>query len=166
MWWAPTSMTKNHDRKWAFRPGRAGQAAAWHFILLLSFDETVCRNFIWRNNRRVWLAKTFGFIRFGEGIGSTHRGFLGTYSTNFRSKQHKLESREWLTKGEDTIYQRHYVSGKELHEVLWIWRTLSDDNPNMDPAIHNGADVSIDIQSEEEIMQRHRILGISDNSKA
>ena len=27
MWWAPTSMTKNHDRKWAFRPGRAGDAA-------------------------------------------------------------------------------------------------------------------------------------------
>ena len=23
-----TSMTKNHDRKWAFRPGRAGDAAA------------------------------------------------------------------------------------------------------------------------------------------
>ena len=23
---APTSMTKNHDRKWAFRPGRAGDA--------------------------------------------------------------------------------------------------------------------------------------------
>ena len=28
MWWAPTSMTKNNDRKWAFRPGRAGDAAA------------------------------------------------------------------------------------------------------------------------------------------
>ena len=23
---APTSMTKNHDRKWAFHPGRAGDA--------------------------------------------------------------------------------------------------------------------------------------------
>ena len=23
MWWAPTSMKKNHDRKWAFHPGRA-----------------------------------------------------------------------------------------------------------------------------------------------
>ena len=23
MWWGPTSMTKNHDRKWAFHPGRA-----------------------------------------------------------------------------------------------------------------------------------------------
>ena len=28
MWRAPTSMTKNHDRKWAFRLGRAGDAAA------------------------------------------------------------------------------------------------------------------------------------------
>ena len=25
MWWAPTSMTKNHDRKWAFHPVRAGE---------------------------------------------------------------------------------------------------------------------------------------------
>ena len=32
MWWAPTSMTKNHDRKWAFRPGRAGDATAWHSL--------------------------------------------------------------------------------------------------------------------------------------
>ena len=23
MWWGPSSMTKNHDTKWAFRPGRA-----------------------------------------------------------------------------------------------------------------------------------------------
>ena len=28
VWWAPTSMTKNHDQKWAFRPGRAGDATA------------------------------------------------------------------------------------------------------------------------------------------
>ena len=28
LWWAPTSMTKNHDRKWAFCPGGAGDAAA------------------------------------------------------------------------------------------------------------------------------------------
>ena len=27
MWWAPTSMTKNHDRKWAFCPERARDAA-------------------------------------------------------------------------------------------------------------------------------------------
>ena len=24
MWWAPTSITKNHDKKWAFRPRRLG----------------------------------------------------------------------------------------------------------------------------------------------
>ena len=22
MWWGPTAMAKNHNRKWAFRPGR------------------------------------------------------------------------------------------------------------------------------------------------
>ena len=36
-------------------------------------------------------------------------------------------------------------------------RTLSDNNPTMDRAIHNGADVSIGTHSEEERMQRHRI---------
>ena len=29
MWWAPTTMTKNHDRKWAFRPGQARDAVLW-----------------------------------------------------------------------------------------------------------------------------------------
>ena len=51
---------------------------------------------------------------FREGIGSTHQGILGTYTTSFKSKYHQLESRAWLAKGEDTIYQMHYVSEKEL----------------------------------------------------
>ena len=37
MWWGPTSMTKNHDRKWAFRPGRAGTQL--HDILWAVHDE-------------------------------------------------------------------------------------------------------------------------------
>ena len=36
-----------------------------------------------------------------------------------------------------------------------IRRTLSDDITTKDPAVHSGADVSIDTQSEEETMQRH-----------
>ena len=35
-----------------------------------------------------------------------------------------------------------------------IRRTLSDNNPTMDRAVHNGADVKIDTHSEEERMQR------------
>jgi hypothetical protein len=35
---------------------------------------------------------------FREGIGSTHQGILGTYTTNFNSKYHQLESRAWLAK--------------------------------------------------------------------
>ena len=57
---------------------------------------------------------TFEVTQIKEGIGSTHQGILGTYTTSFKSKYHQLESRAWLTKGEDTIYQRHYVSEKEL----------------------------------------------------
>ena len=37
MWWAPTSMTKNHDRKWAFRPG--GPKTQLHDILWAVHDE-------------------------------------------------------------------------------------------------------------------------------
>lgn len=39
----------------------------------------------------------------------------------------------------------------------WKWKILSDNNPTMDRAIHNEADVSIGTQSEEERMQRRRI---------
>ena len=58
----------------------------------------------------------FGFTQIREGIGSNHWGILGTYTTNFRRKYHQLESRAWLTKAGDTIYQRHYVS-EEAHKV-------------------------------------------------
>ena len=37
MWWAPTSMTKNHDRKWAFRPG--GPETQLHDILWAVHDR-------------------------------------------------------------------------------------------------------------------------------
>ena len=37
MWWAPTSMTKNHDKKWAFRLG--GPETRLHDILWAVHDE-------------------------------------------------------------------------------------------------------------------------------
>ena len=66
----------------------------------------------------------FWFAQIREGIGSTHQGFLGTYTTRFKSKYHQLESRAWLTKGEDTIYQRHYISGKEVIRILVVKDTV------------------------------------------
>ena len=50
--------------------------------------------------------KTFGFIRFGKGIGSTHRGILGTFAKT-------LEVINSSSEAENTIYQRQYVSGEE-----------------------------------------------------
>ena len=38
----------------------------------------------------------------------------------------------------------------------------SDNNPAMGLAVHNGADMSIGTQSEEERMQRHQIMAISE----
>ena len=56
----------------------------------------------------------FEVTQIKEGIGSTRQGIVETYTTSFESKYYQLESRAWLAKGEDTNYQRHYVSEKEL----------------------------------------------------
>ena len=55
---------------------------------------------------------------FREGRGSTQRGIVETYTTSFNSKYHHLESRAWLAKSRNRIYQRHYVSRKELPKWL------------------------------------------------
>ena len=47
-------------------------------------------------------------------------------------------------------------------QEFWLWRTLSDNNPAMGMAVHNGADVSIGTQSEEEGMPRLRIIETTD----
>ena len=41
-------------------------------------------------------------------------------------------------------------------------RTLLDDNSTKDLMVHNGADVSIDTQLEEETMQGHWIIETTD----
>ena len=43
-----------------------------------------------------------------------------------------------------------------------IQRTLSDDNSSKDLMVHNGADVSIGTQPEEETMQGHWIIEATD----
>ena len=62
--------------------------------------------------------KTFESTHIKEGIGSTLQGIVETYTTSFNSKLYKHESRAWLTKAEDTIYQRHYVSEERLTSLL------------------------------------------------
>ena len=68
--------------------------------------------------------KAFGFTQIKEGIGSTHQGILETYTTSFKSKYHQLESRAWLAKLDNRIYQWYYVSGKEFLEVLYMKDTV------------------------------------------
>ena len=102
--------------------------------------------------------KTFGFTQIKEDIGSTHIGILETYTTSFKSKNHQLESRAWLAKSENMIYQWHYVLGKELLEVFVNEGDCWMINSTKDLTVHNGADVRTDTQSEEETMQRHWII--------
>ena len=54
---------------------------------------------------------------------------------------------------ENRIYQWHYVSGKELLEVFVYKGHCQIDNSTKDLTVHNGADVSIGTQSEEESRQ-------------
>ena len=83
------------------------------------FDKGISvESFYWWNTRWVWLVKSAEFTPIKEGIGSTHRGILETYTTSFESNYHQLESRAWLAKSENEIYQWNYVSGKELLEVF------------------------------------------------
>src|SRR3954471_8076942 len=83
------------------------------FHSLLVFEEFVVRNIYLVKHQKSMTHISFEFTRVREGIGSTCRGILGTYTTNFRIKIYHLESRAWLTKADDRTYQRHYVSGEE-----------------------------------------------------
>ena len=62
--------------------------------------------------------KTLGFTRIREGIGSTHRGILGTYTTNLKSNITQARRQSMVEKAEDTIYQRNYVSEERLKRLL------------------------------------------------
>ena len=42
--------------------------------------------------------ETFEFTPIKEGIGSTHRGIVETYTTSFKNKYHQLESKPRLAK--------------------------------------------------------------------
>ena len=50
-----------------------------------------------------------------------------------------------VEKAEDTIYQGIMYHGNNPQEFS-MWRILTDNNPAMALAVHNGADVSIDTQ--------------------
>ena len=82
------------------------------FHSLLVFEEIVVRKIYLVKHQKSMTHISFEFTWISEGIGSTRRGILGTYTTNFRIKIYQLESRAWLTKADDRIYQRQYVSGQ------------------------------------------------------
>ena len=59
---------------------------------------------------------SFRVHKIRKGIGSTHQGLLGTYTTNIKitSPAHK---QSMVGRLECRIYQWHYVSGKEFLDV-------------------------------------------------
>ena len=61
--------------------------------------------------------KTFEFTHLKEGIGSTHQGILGTYTTNF-GVNITSSKEEHCSKSDDTIYQRHQVSEEKAHKLI------------------------------------------------
>ena len=88
------------------------------FHSLLVFEEIVVRKIYLVKHQKSMTHISFEFTWISEGIGSTRRGILGTYTTNFGIRIYQLESRAWLTKGEDSIYQRLYVSKERLTSLL------------------------------------------------
>ena len=66
-----------------------------------------------------------------------------------------------MTKAGDTIYQRHYVSEEKLTRLLKM-KDVVGYNPTKDPEVHNGSDVSIDTQPEEEGMQMQLVMESSE----
>ena len=145
------------SRPWAWtQSSRSTPTSPKHNLTFTSrFDKGISvESFTWWNTRWVWLMKTSEFTHIKEGIGSTRQGIMETYTTSFNSKCHQLESRAWLAKQmiqftKGTMYQGKNSQGD------WIWRTLSDSNPTMDRAIHNGVEVSIGIP---ERMHGHHII--------
>ena len=84
------------------------------------FDKGISvESFTWWNTRWVWLVKTSEFTHIKEGIGSTHQGILGTYTTNF-GVNITSSKEEHCSKADDTIYQRHYVTPQNFDLVLLI----------------------------------------------
>ena len=61
--------------------------------------------------------KTFEFTHIKEGIGSTHQGILGTYTTNF-GVNITSSKEEHCAKTDDTIYQRHYIPMERLTRLF------------------------------------------------
>ena len=55
------------------------------FYSLLVFEEFVVRKIYLVKHQKSMTHVSFEFTRIREGIGSTHRGILGTYTTNFQS---------------------------------------------------------------------------------
>ena len=99
---------------------------------------------------------------FREGIGSTHRGILETFTSSFKSKYHQLESRAWLAKLKNRIHQWHYVSRKELLNVFLYEGHCRMIKSTKDLTVLNEGDASIGTQPEQETMQRYWIIGTTD----
>ena len=105
--------------------------------------------------------KTFEFTHIKEGIGSTHRVILETYTTSYKSKCHQLQAEHgWPNQRigfiNGIMYQERPSRG------FCIQRTLSDDYSTNDLMVRNGNYVSIATQPAKETMHRHWIIEATD----
>ena len=84
--------------------------------------------------------KTFGFTRIAESIDTTHRSNLGTYTTNFRNKGYKLESRVHDDKRERIQLRKGILYQGKNSKVFLNMKELSDNNPPKDHVVRKGSD--------------------------
>ena len=95
--------------------------------------------------------KTFEFTQFREGICSTHRGILGTYTTNFRVNITNLKV-EYGWPNQRIGFTNVIIINKRTPGFENM-QERSDNNPPKDLADCKGSKVSNSTQPEEERMQ-------------
>ena len=93
------------------------------FYSLLVFEEIVVLKIYLVKHPKSMTRITFEFTRIRKSIGSTHRDiFTKLYNTMTGATGTRLKAKGWRYRVDDTIRQRHFVSG-ESHQWFKIWRS-------------------------------------------
>jgi hypothetical protein len=89
--------------------------------------------------------RSFWVLADGRSIDTTHRDILRIYTTINEGKGYEFESK--VSKLKQVIQFTEGICIREELTRFQMLRTLSDNNPTMDLAIHDGVDMSISNQS-------------------
>ena len=105
--------------------------------------------------------KLSGSHGFREGIGSTHRGILGTYIINFKNNNTSSAVEHAWESGGYNLPKALCIRGKGYKVTEYEGRCrIKSEKRGL--VVHKGSDVSISTQPEEERMQGDQIIETTD----